>query len=141
MIGHLSPAVIDAMLRRHRIGRIACSANDRPYVVPITYVYDEGHVYAYSIQGRKIDIMREQPLVCFEIDEVDNASSWRSVVAEAVYEELTDDPDRAEALRQLVGREHPVAPAVGSNGAALKNAIVFRLRLTEASGRFERRDA
>ncbi|HEU5433666.1 MAG TPA: pyridoxamine 5'-phosphate oxidase family protein [Thermomicrobiales bacterium] len=141
MIGHLSNAEIETMLRRHRVGRIACSANDRPYVVPITYVYDAGLVYAYSVQGRKIDVMREQPLVCFEIDEVETASSWRSVVAEGVFEELDDGPERSHALRRLVGREHPVPIAVCAPAAGLDRAIVFRIRLTEKSGRFERRDA
>ena len=45
MIGTLSPEEIEALLRRHRVGRNGCSANDRPYVVPITYNYDGGYVY------------------------------------------------------------------------------------------------
>jgi nitroimidazol reductase NimA-like FMN-containing flavoprotein (pyridoxamine 5'-phosphate oxidase superfamily) len=80
--------------------------------------------------------MREQPRVCFEVDEIDGPSSWRSVVAEGLYEELSDEASRRIALR-LLAVDDPVAP--GLNGAS--PTVVFRLRLTEKSGRFERRDA
>ncbi len=138
MIGILSPEEIEATLRRHRVGRLGCSANDRPYVVPITYAYDGAFVYAYSALGRKIAVMREQPLVCFEVDEVDGPSTWRSVVAEGLYEELTNEAARNGALRLLA-----VGDAVtrGLNGHGPAAVVVFRVRLSEKSGRFERRDA
>jgi len=138
MIGILSPDEIETTLGRSKVGRIGCSANDRPYIVPITYVYADGCVYAYSALGRKIRVMREQPLVCFEVEEIDGPSSWRSVIAEGEYEELTDNASRREALSRLGLSDDtavPRSPAV--NGGA----VVFRLRLNEKSGRFERRDA
>ena len=138
MIGTLSPEEIEAILRRHRVGRIACSANDRPYVVPITYAYDGSYVYGYSTVGRKIDVMREQPLVCFEVDEVDGPASWRSVIAEGVYEEVTAHGARQEALARLT---RPSGNAVPRSPNAANRIVVFRLRLTEKSGRFERHDA
>ena len=140
MIGTLSADEIEAMLRRHRMGRIACSANDRPYVVPINYAYDGAHIYAYSTLGRKIDVMREQPLVCFEIDEIDAPASWRSVVAEGRYEEIVDEEERDAAIHRLAGSGTGLV-ARGMNGNGLQRLVVFRVRLTEKSGRFERRDA
>jgi nitroimidazol reductase NimA-like FMN-containing flavoprotein (pyridoxamine 5'-phosphate oxidase superfamily) len=138
MIGVMSHEEVEATLRRHRVGRIGCSANDRPYVVPITYVYDGTYVYGYSALGRKIEVMREQPLVCFEVDEIDGDASWRSVIAEGMYEELADDEGRRAALERLAPGNGQVVPRT-TNGAG--RSVVFRLRLTERSGRFERRDA
>jgi hypothetical protein len=137
MIGVLSPDEIEAMLRRHTVGRLAVSVNDRPYVVPITYAYDGVSVYAFSGPGRKIDVMREQPLVCFELDEVAGSAEWRSVVAEGVYEELTTDPARREALALLGITNGVVARTLEAGG----RNVIFRVRLTERAGRFERRDA
>jgi nitroimidazol reductase NimA-like FMN-containing flavoprotein (pyridoxamine 5'-phosphate oxidase superfamily) len=106
--------------------------------VPINYVFDGDCIYGYSTLGRKVDVMREQPLVCFEIDEIDGPANWRSVVAEGVYEELTDCPARDSVLRLLVnGAGAPVARGLD----AAPPIVVFRIRLTERSGRFERRDA
>lgn len=137
MIGVMSPDEIETVLRRGKIGRLGCSANDRPYVVPIAYAYHGDYIYAYSNIGRKIRVMREQPLVCFEVDEIEGPSCWRSVIAEGTYEELTDEASRREALARLGLREDNLAPR-GLNGSG--GTVVFRLRLGEKSGRFERRD-
>lgn len=138
MIGLLSRDEIEDMLRRHHVGRLACTVNDRPYVVPINYAYDGGCVYACSALGRKIETMREQPLVCIQVDEIDGPSDWRSVVGEGVYEELTDDRQRRTALARVNGHG---PGAVGRVLDAAAPVIVFRIRLTELAGRFERQDA
>lgn len=138
MIGLLMEEEIDAMLFRHRIGRLACSANDRPYVTPINYRYDGVFIIGCSMVGRKIDVLREQPLACFQVDETDGDASWRSVIVEGVYEELTDERAQRDALRLLgVGDDGPVS----RNLTAAGRLVVFRLRPKERSGRFERRDA
>lgn len=138
MIGLMTPDEIETTLRRTRVGRIGCSANDRPYVVPITYAYHDGCVYAYSSVGRKINVMREQPLICFEVEEIDGPSSWRCVIAEGEYEELVDESSRREALARLGLRSENLTPrTLDASGGT----VVFRLRLLEKSGRFERRDA
>jgi nitroimidazol reductase NimA-like FMN-containing flavoprotein (pyridoxamine 5'-phosphate oxidase superfamily) len=138
MIGTMSPDEIESTLRRQRVGRLACSANDRPYVVPISYAYDGDCVYACSTLGRKVSVMREQPIVCFEVDEIEGPSTWRCVIAEGAYEELTGDAARRDALVRLGGHNGDVVPRGLSAGDRI---VVFRLRLTEKSGRFERQDA
>jgi nitroimidazol reductase NimA-like FMN-containing flavoprotein (pyridoxamine 5'-phosphate oxidase superfamily) len=138
MIGLLSHEEMTQMLQRHNIGRLACSANDRPYIVPINYVYQSDAVYGYSLHGRKISVMREQPLVSFEIDEIDGPSNWRSVIAEGVYEELSDPMGAALAKRLLV---NGFGTLVGRGLDASPPIILFRIRFTELTGRFERRDA
>ena len=140
MIGLLSHEEIETLLRRHRVGRLACSANDRPYVVPINYVYDGANVYAYSSSGRKITVMREQPLVCFEVDEIEGPSSWRSVILEGRYEEITGADERKQALKMLTRNgETPVFRAI-TDGLG-EQIVLFRINVTDRAGRFERRDA
>jgi nitroimidazol reductase NimA-like FMN-containing flavoprotein (pyridoxamine 5'-phosphate oxidase superfamily) len=138
MIGTLTNEEINQMLRRHHVGRLGCSANDRPYIVPINYVFESNAVYGYSVPGRKISVMREQPLVSFEVDEIDGPSNWRSVIAEGVYEELTDKTSVCQAQRLLANGFGTLVPR-GLD--ASPPIILFRIRLTELSGRFERRDA
>jgi nitroimidazol reductase NimA-like FMN-containing flavoprotein (pyridoxamine 5'-phosphate oxidase superfamily) len=138
MIGILSQDEIAQLLQRHRVGRIGCSANDRPYIVPINYVYQCDAIYAYSMPGRKINIMREQPLVSFEVDEIDGPSNWRSVIAEGVYEELTESERSSLAKRLLV---NGFGTLVSRGLDASSPIVLFRIRITELSGRFERRDA
>jgi uncharacterized protein len=52
------------MLARLDFGRLACVSNNRPYIVPIYFSYDAERLYSFSTLGRKIEWMRENPLVC-----------------------------------------------------------------------------
>jgi uncharacterized protein len=134
MIGLLHPDEIEEVLHHSHIGRLASIADGRPYVVPITYVYAGDAIYGHTMPGRKVTAMRTDPYVCFEVDERDGAN-WRSVVAEGVYEELHDEVERRTALRLMAGTTPTVAPA-----GDVPSGVVFRIRLTEKSGRFVLRE-
>jgi nitroimidazol reductase NimA-like FMN-containing flavoprotein (pyridoxamine 5'-phosphate oxidase superfamily) len=138
MIGMLSKDEIDTVLRTHQVGRLACTVDDHPYIVPITYAYDGTFIYAYSGAGHKIDVMRRQPNVCFLVDEIAGPSTWKSVIAHGQYEEVVADRDRQAALSCLTPNgSGPVSR--GLNGGS--RVVVFRIRPHEISGRFERQDA
>ena len=132
----LPPDGIEELFRTALVGRIACCAHGaagddgRPYVVPLAYGYDGEAVYAHSGPGRKIRLMRAQPLVSFEVDQAEAPDRWRSAIAEGVYEELTDPAARARALSII----YPPPAAVPELG---ENTIVYRIRLTAKSGRYE----
>ena len=134
---HVLPAEgIEELLRTALVGRIACcghgveGGDGRPYVVPLAYGYDGEAVYAHSGPGRKIHLMRAQPLVSFEVDRAEAPDRWRSAIAEGVYEELTDPDERARALRIV----YPPPAAVPPLGP---ETVVYRIRLTAKSGRYE----
>jgi nitroimidazol reductase NimA-like FMN-containing flavoprotein (pyridoxamine 5'-phosphate oxidase superfamily) len=74
--------------------------------------------------------MRANPLVTFEVDTAEAADRWRSVIAEGVYEELSDPAERAAALLVV----YP-PPAVVPN--LPPETIIYRIRLTAKSGRYE----
>ena len=145
MIGLLSDDEITDLLCRQRVGRLGCTVNDRPYVVPIRYAFDGAYIYGYSGPGRKISVMREQPLVCFEVDEVSDETTWRSLIAEGRYEELTEARDRCHAARLLSNGNETPAKGIGtvvSRGLCTDPQIIlFRVRIDVVAGRFERRDA
>lgn len=131
----LPPDQIEHLLSTAIVGRIACcdhsaSADGRPYLVPLAYGYDGDAIYAHSGPGRKIQIMRANPLVTIEVDEATAPDRWRSVVAEGTYEELRDDDARASALKIVYPAPHAV-PDLPSD------TIIFRIRLTAKSGRYE----
>ena len=132
----LPPDDIEDLLRTAIVGRIACCAHGvdgsdgRPYVVPLAYGYDGEAVYAHSGPGRKLRLMRAQPLVSFEVDRAEASDRWRSVIAEGVYEELTDPAARERALRIVY--PPPAAPP-----DLPPETVVYRLRLTSKSGRYE----
>jgi len=135
MVGLLSCEEIETLLQRQCVGRIGCSIDERPYIVPMRYVYDGTAVYAVSAPGQKIDAMRAQPLVCFEVDEIDSTGTWRSVISTGVFSEITNDDERRSSLRYL---GVAWAGSEGSDSPPPTSIIVFSIRLLEKSGRFGR---
>lgn len=122
---------IESLLRSALVGRIACCRHDgdRPYLVPLAYGYDGESVYAISGPGRKLSIMREQPRVMFEVDEATAEDRWSSVIADGEFEEITEPSARLQAIEI-------VAPSSGVDSVSA-DAIVYRLRLSNKTGRFE----
>ena len=92
-------------------------------------------MYVSSGPGRKIDAMRADQHVCFEVDDAHGTAGWRSVIADGVYAELTADNERRAALALL---DNISARFPESGPATHDGMIVFRMDLTEKTGRFGR---
>jgi len=150
MFGKLSPSEIEELLNQQFVGRIGCHANETTYVVPISYAYDGTYVYGHALEGKKIDMMRNNPNDCFEVDNTRYLSNWQSVIAMGIYEELAKGPEWNEAMQKLEARAFPVLTSetmrlhsqwpFPSGNADNITGIVFRIRLIEKSGRFEKSD-
>ena len=65
-----SRAEVEKILERTRIGRLATIGTDGfPYITPVNYVWYNGHIYFHSAhEGEKIDNIRRDARVCFEVD-------------------------------------------------------------------------
>jgi nitroimidazol reductase NimA-like FMN-containing flavoprotein (pyridoxamine 5'-phosphate oxidase superfamily) len=132
----LSRGEIEEFLRGQRIARLGCHAGGTTYVVPLIYAYEDGAVVAVTTEGRKTAMLRENPLVCVEIDEydTDGKGSWRSVIAHGTYEELGDD-SMEPALVLLRERFARTAGRAVEPRPLGPNVVVLRIRLEEISGR------
>ena len=88
MLGKLNDTQIEEVLANNVLGRIGCHDDGRTYIVPINYVYDGKNIIAHSTPGMKIQMMRHNPQVCFEVDEMIDFSNWKSVIVYGTFEEL-----------------------------------------------------
>lgn len=132
----LSGGEIEEFLRGQRIARLGCHAGGVTYVVPLIYAYDDGAVVAVTTEGRKTEMLRENPRVCVEVDEydADGRGSWRSVIAHGTYEELA--PDAIEpALTLLRERFARTAGRAAEPRPLGPNVVVLRIHLDDISGR------
>ena len=60
---------IAAIMEKAAICRIAFMDDDYPYIVPVNFVVRGNHLYFHTGQkGKKIDILRNDNRVCFEIE-------------------------------------------------------------------------
>ncbi|MDR0733908.1 MAG: pyridoxamine 5'-phosphate oxidase family protein [Dysgonamonadaceae bacterium] len=104
---------IDEIVYSARVMRLALADNNMPFLVPLFYAYDGTSLYFHSARaGTKIDILKRNNQVCFEISvdhgvvESDSACDFearhRTVIGfgKAVFVE--DEAERTAALTRIV---------------------------------------
>ncbi len=149
MMASMNAAQIDALLRQQVVARIGCAAKGRPYVVPVFYAYAEGSIYCQSREGLKLNILRENPHACVQIDAIDNLSNWRSVVIRGRFKELKSVVSIKKAATVLDAKFFPLAtgeqvthmPAAVNAPEVVekkRRAIYFQISIDDVSGRFEK---
>jgi nitroimidazol reductase NimA-like FMN-containing flavoprotein (pyridoxamine 5'-phosphate oxidase superfamily) len=150
MLGKLDEEQIEHLLKQQLIGRLACHADGITYIVPINYVYDGTNIYSHSAEGRKIDMMRKNPEVCFEVDEIQDVFKWKSAIIWGRFEEITDMDEKQQAMQRIIHRIMPLAnhptdhPSHGittneSDIGTSVEIIVYKIVTADKTGRFENR--
>jgi len=60
---------IEGIIQRATVCRVGFSENDVPYVVPLNFGYEDDCLYFHCApEGKKVEIIRQNNRVCFEID-------------------------------------------------------------------------
>ena len=135
MILEMSPSEIDEFVLSQKIGRVGCHVDGETYVVPVIYGWDADFIYVYTTEGKKVDMMRANRRVCFEIDEYASHGAWRSVIAQGVFEELAGD-DAVRALQIITERVTSNRSTSGSRSRdSGREPVAFRIRTTDVTGR------
>ncbi len=150
MLRELNNTQIEALLKDQVTGRIGCHSAGVTYIVPINYVYDGINIYGHSAKGMKIDMMRKNPDVCFEVDSIKDVTNWQSVIAWGKFEEITDMTEKHIVLQKLtdritpyiiddsVTREHGFVDQESDVGATVE-LIMYKIVVDKKTGRFEGR--
>jgi len=148
MLAELSEIQIENLLKQQVTGRIACHAEGVTYIVPVNYAYDGTYIYGHSSIGKKIEMMRKNPEVCFEVDDIKSVFRWQSVVAWGRFEEITDIKENEQAMQRLIHRIMPLSdnptdhPSHGitqsdSDIGTKVELIVYRIKVSKKTGRSE----
>ena len=156
------PEILD-ILTRCEVMRLGLCANNRPYVVPMNFGIEdtvgaihesplpEGHdnaglaIYFHcATQGRKLDILAQNPNVCFEADcslrvvEKETACSWtaqyESVIGEGIVTILTDPAAKTHGL-DCIMQKYGFQGMPTYSPEALARVCVLRLDVTEICGK------
>jgi uncharacterized protein len=148
MIGTLTKQQMEHVLRCGLIGRIGYRIGEAMYVVPVTYVFDGKYIYAHSKEGLKIQAMRKNPKICFEVDSIENMMNWRCVIVQGQFQELTKIEEQQKAIKILNDRLMPylLSETMRPKGfekmpeTVEKNRkpVIYRIQIIEMSGRYEK---
>lgn len=110
--------IIDWVLHEAEVCRIAFSDDENPYMVSMNFGYDGNSIYLHSAQyGRKIDILRKNNRVCFEVDiktEIVKSSKpcnwgmrYYSVIGFGKSHFWDDNKDKKDALDVIMTKYSP----------------------------------
>lgn len=135
---------IEAVLTRAKVCRLAMVDGTQPYMVPLCFGYWEKSLYLHSAaEGRKLDLLRKNPRVCFEVDEVsairtaEAACNWSmayaSVVGRGTAVFLADPEEKRRAM-EIICR-HYGAQTTGFTAASLKRVAVLRVDIHAITGK------
>ncbi len=134
----LSRDEMEQILARNHFGRLAYSLHDRVDIEPISYVYDGGWLYGRTSHGTKLSVLEHHRWVAFEVDEIQSAFEWRSVVVKgAFYIVEADTPEsRDPAYTHGVALLRALVPkTLTARDPTPFRSSVFRIHLDEITGR------
>ena len=148
MLGELNDVEIKNILSSQVVGRIACTDGVQPYIVPVTYTYDGQYIYGQTTAGKKLDILRKNPNICFEIDLMIDMRNWRSIIVYGKFEEMSN-ADATKVRQILYDRifslsasttvhsfgEEPIRK-IEEGGKPLP--VMYRISISKITGRFEK---
>jgi len=137
---------MEALLERVLVGHLGLCVDGEPYVVPIGFVYHDGRIYFHSYpRGRKIEAMRRNPRVCFQVEEVGRllpgstpckfSVEYRSVIIYGRVRFLEEAEERLKALRLLLRKYGASEAAEDLSEGMLGDVLVGEITVEEMTGR------
>jgi nitroimidazol reductase NimA-like FMN-containing flavoprotein (pyridoxamine 5'-phosphate oxidase superfamily) len=138
-------AVLEEILTRSKICRLAMIDNGLPYILPFNYGFYNNCIYIHSAPaGKKIDLLRENPLVCFEVEqqadiiEGEVACKWstlyRSVVGYGNVEIVTDLEEKKRGL-EIIMAQHGAPEKIEFDRKELEFIVILKLSITTMTGK------
>jgi len=130
-----------SVLARVSFGRLGCCFDNRPYVVPISFAFEDDYLYVLSTLGKKIEWMRKNPRVCVLVDQITSETQWVSILVNGSYQELAEPQfteERKHARKLLEGRARwwqvPLAERQSMSEQELIEPLFFRVHVDSLSG-------
>ena len=133
------PSLIDGLFSSGKVCRIGMVDNGEPYIVPVNYGYVDNTLYIHSAAaGRKIDVLKRDSRVCFEIESpveiVEHAEPchWgaraRSLVGYGVVEIVTDVQGKRQGL-DVILRHYGKRDANAYDQKQLEAVVVLKVAI------------
>ena len=136
---------IDALLREGSLCHLGLMDEGIPYVVPVTYGYDGESLYIHSaMEGRKMDLLRTNPMVCFEITPqwslvpgkrgCDWTASYESVIGWGRAWFVDNHESKLAAFEIILQQVNPGQPHTFSPDIVSKTAVI-RIDIANVTGK------
>jgi nitroimidazol reductase NimA-like FMN-containing flavoprotein (pyridoxamine 5'-phosphate oxidase superfamily) len=137
---------IDAILHEALVLRVAMvDGGNRLYLIPVSFGYQDNSLFIHSApEGTKLDILKENPEVCFEVDvrtEVhtgEQACNWSmkyfSVVGFGSVTFLSENSEKRVAIQSIM-RKYSGQDDWSIPDASLTTLVVWKISITSLTGK------
>jgi nitroimidazol reductase NimA-like FMN-containing flavoprotein (pyridoxamine 5'-phosphate oxidase superfamily) len=139
---------IESIMMSSDVCRIAFADANAPYIVTMNFGYcgiDSRRLYFHCApEGRKIDMMKKNNFVCFEMDTdhylktgkmaCDYGMGYRSVVGYGYISIVNDEEERVRALDHIMSH-YSGNKKFTYKPETLERTMVLRLDISEISGK------
>ena len=110
-IVELTKTEIGRLLRRVHFGHLGFSQGRVPYVIPVHFAYRANGIYIYTTEGLKTRILRKNPNVCLQVEDIKDSEHWESLIVVGTAEHLTDEAEIERAMKLLKALNAKLIPA------------------------------
>lgn len=142
------PLALREIIRSCPICRIAMNDGDRPYIVPLNFGYsfegDQLTLYFHSApQGKKIDLLRSNPNVSFEMDcnhqllAAEKACQYgfrfASIIGSGQAQFIEETVEKSDALNAIMAQQ--TGKTFAFSAEDMKHVCVFKIIADSFSGK------
>jgi len=135
---------IENLIEKADICRLALCDNNMPYIVPLCFGYKDKTLYFHCAhEGKKIDIIKKNNNVCFEIEadieinKTENPCNWdmqyQSVIGFGKAFLITDIHEKTAALDKLMS--HYTEGKFQYNPNSLNRTLIIKVVIEEMTGK------
>ncbi|RXJ93515.1 nimA protein [Malaciobacter molluscorum] len=146
----LTQEQIDNLLYRTEVGRLGTYSQDGyPYVLPLHFVYFDNKIYMHGLpKGKKIDNIKFNSNVCFEIDEMisllyegvenpcDVNTEFNSIILRGTASLINDFDEKYNALLKIVEKFTPHLTNKQLPPKMVKATAVIKIDILDYVGRY-----
>lgn len=138
---------IEDIMKKALVCRIAMCDDGAPYLVPVNFGYEDNALYIHSAyEGKKIDILRKNNRVCFEMESdvrlvsADAACDWGtlydSVIGFGRAQFIEDEEGKRKGL-EIIVRHYTDQPCEFKE-KGFRKALVIKIEIESLTGKSSR---
>jgi nitroimidazol reductase NimA-like FMN-containing flavoprotein (pyridoxamine 5'-phosphate oxidase superfamily) len=135
---------IEAIIRGSLACRLALSDDNRPYVVPLSFGYENNTLYFHSAsEGKKVEILKKNTNVCFEFDidhevvQAEKPCKWsmkyRSVIGFGKGSLVEDLEEKRKGLDAIM--QHYAGRSFEYLEPAIESTVIIKVEIESMTGK------
>ncbi len=132
------------IIKANNVLRLGLANNNIPYIVPMNYGYKDNTFYLHCAkEGRKLDMLRQNPNVCFEIDQNHQlieaevpckfSMKYQSIIGYAEAEIIDDYDGMSEAFKVIMSNF--TNKEFDFPDMMLKNILIIKLKVKDLTAK------